>query len=58
MKFISDVTLPSWPGISVNLNFWQYQSHRNNNKFDSWIVARISIFTLNPSKLSLNKTHI
>ena len=35
MKFISDVTFPSWPGKSVNPNFRQYQSDKNNNKFNS-----------------------
>ena len=33
MKFISDVTFPSWPGKSVNPQFSQYQSYKNNYKF-------------------------
>ena len=33
MKSISDVTFPSWPGKSVNPQFSQYQSYKNNYKF-------------------------
>ena len=29
---LSEVTFPSWPGKSINPNFWQYQSDRNNDK--------------------------
>ena len=36
MKLISDVTFPSWPGISVNLNFRQCQSYR---KMTNLVVA-------------------
>ena len=64
MKFISDVFFPSWPGKSVNPNFRQHQSYRNNDKFDSCLeiqsktAARISISTLNPLKLLSNQIHI
>ena len=49
MKFISDVTFPLCPGKSVNPNFQQYQTYRNNDKFSycleipSKTDARISI---------------
>ena len=33
MKFIFDVTFPSWLGKSVNSKFRQHQSYRNNGKF-------------------------
>ena len=58
--FLSNVTLSSWPGKSVKLNFPRYQSDRNNNKFNCWLeiqsktVARISICTLKPFKISFN----
>ena len=61
MKFIFDITFPLWPGESVNLNFRQYQSDRNNNKFNyclkiqSKIAAIISISILNPLKLPSNQ---
>ena len=64
MKFISDVTFPLWPGKSVNSNFPQYQSDRNNNKFNCCLeiqskkAARISICSLNPSKLNSNEIHV
>ena len=32
IKFISDVDFPSWHSKVVKLNFWQYQSDRNNDK--------------------------
>ena len=60
MKFISNVTFPAWPGKSVNPNFPQYQSYRNNGKFNcslkiqSKAAARISVCTLNPLKLPSN----
>ena len=64
MKFISDVTFLSWPGKSVNPNFRQYQSHRNNDKFN-WCLeiqsktnARISICTPNTLTLPLNHIYI
>ena len=44
-------------GKSVNPKLWQYQSDRNNNKFnccleiESKMSARISICTLSPLKL-------
>ena len=64
MKFISDVTFPSWPGKSVNPNFRQYQSCRNNDKFNCCLeiqpktARRISICTLTPLKLPSNQIHI
>ena len=33
VTFISDVTFPSWPSKSVNPQFSQYQSYKNNYKF-------------------------
>ena len=38
MKFISDVTFPSWPDHSVNPNFPQYQSDRKKktNSIFAW----------------------
>ena len=47
-----------------NPNFWQYQSKRNNDKFNcclenqSKTAARISVSTLNPLKLPSNQIHI
>ena len=64
MKFMSDVTFPSWLGKSVNTNFLQYQFDRNNKKFNccleiqSKMTARISICTLNSLKVSSNQIHI
>ena len=67
MKFISDVTFPSWHGKSVNANFWQYQSYRNNDKFNCCLeiqrnsdstAGKIYICTLNPLKLSSNQIHV
>ena len=61
---LSDVTFPMWPGKSVNPNFWQYQSDRNNDKFtcclesQSKMTARISIFTLNSLKLPSSQIQI
>ena len=54
MKFISDVTVPSWPSKSANPSFRQYQSYRNIDKFacrleiQSEVAGRISICTLYP----------
>ena len=61
--FLFDVTFTSWLGKSVNPNFRQYQSDRNNNKFNcclrnySEMATRISICTLNPLKLRSNQIH-
>ena len=55
--FLSHITFPSRP-------FRQYQSDRNNEKFDSCLeiqlemAARISVCTLNPLKLSSNQIYI
>ena len=54
MKFISDAIFPPRHGKSVNKNFPQYLSERNNNKLNccleiqSKMAARISVFTLHP----------
>ena len=64
MKLLSDVTFPSWPGKSVNYSLRQYESDRNNNKFNrcyeiqSKMAPRISICTLNPLKLPSNEIYI
>ena len=64
MKFISEVTFPLWPGKPVNPNFPQYQSYRNNDKFNSCLEiqsktdARISVFTLKPLTLPSNQIQI
>ena len=64
MKFTSDFTFPSWPGKSVNPNFRQYQSHRNNDKFNCCLQiqsktdARIPIYTPHPLTLPSNHIHI
>ena len=64
MKFISDVTFPSWPGKSVNSNFRQQQSYGNNDKFNCWLetqpksAAKISTCTLNTLKLPSNQINI
>ena len=56
--FLSDITFPSWPCKSVNSNFVQYQSDRDNNKFNccleiqSKMPARISVCTLKPFKFT------
>ena len=55
--FLSGITFLLWLRKSVNPNFWQYQSDRNNEKFNccleiqSEIAEIISICTLNPLKL-------
>ena len=62
--FLSDVTFPSWPKKSVNPNFRQCQSDRNNHKFNCWLeiqsktVARIYFYTINRLKLPPNQIHI
>ena len=64
MKFISAITFPPWLGKSVNLNFQQYQSNKNNNKFHCCFeiqpktVTRNPIGTLNSLKLSSNQIQI
>ena len=53
----SDVTFSSWPAKSVNPNFQQQQSDRNNAKFNCCleiqleIAAIICIFTLNQRRI-------
>ena len=57
---LSDVTFPSWPSKSVNPNFRQYNSYRNNDKFNCYLEiqskrdARISISTLSTLTLLSN----
>ena len=41
MKFISDDTFSSWLDKSVNLNIPQYQSDRNNNKFNYCLEIQV-----------------
>ena len=58
---MSDATFPLWPGKFVNPKFRQYQSKRNNKKFNcclgiqSEMAVRICIYTLNPLKLPANQ---
>ena len=62
--FLDYVTFPSWPGKSVQPNFRQYQSDRNNKKFNRCLKiqskrnARISICTLNPLTLPSHQINI
>ena len=55
--FLSDITFLLWLRKYVNPNFWQYQSYRNNEKFNCYLEIQseiaeiISICTLNPLKL-------
>ena len=37
IKFISDVTFPTWAGKIIKPNFRQYQSYRNNDKFNCYL---------------------
>ena len=63
MKFISDVTFPSWSGKSVKPSFGQCQSYRNNDKFNCYLEiqsktdARISISALNSLILTTFKSN-
>ena len=64
MKFIFDVICLSRPGKSVNPNLRQYQSYRNNDKFNCCLEiqqqksARVSTCTLNTLKQHSNQIHI
>ena len=63
-KFISDVPFPSLPGKFVNPNFRQYQSDRNNGKFNCCLeiqpkmAAIVSICTLKALKLFSQQIHV
>ena len=60
VKFISDVKFSSWPGKSVNPNFWQYQSEWSSDKFICCLEIQsknaeiISISTLNPARFGFH----
>ena len=55
---MSDATFPLWPGKFVNPKFRQYQSNRNNKKFNcclgiqSEMAVRICILHLKPFKIT------